>query len=230
MKIGVMQPYFMPYIGYFQLIKSVDRFVILDDVNYIKRGWSNRNYIIVNGARHRFTISLRGASQNKRYTDIELSDDFKRFLKTIEYAYKRSDCYAHVISLIKNVCSCRSDRFSELAISSLRDICSYLSIDTEILLSSELSKHDGLKGVNRIIDICRMLGGDIYINLPGGVSLYDREIFAGEGIELKFLQPSFGEYHQPGVESFIGGLSIIDVLMNNRVEDVNILLQSYKLK
>ena len=88
MTIGIMQPYFMPYIGYFQLIKAVDRFVILDDVNFITRGWANRNQIIVNGAKHRFSIRLCRQSQNRLFNEIVIADDFHRFFETLRHSYK----------------------------------------------------------------------------------------------------------------------------------------------
>lgn len=96
MKIGIMQPYFMPYIGYWQLIKEVDLYVIFDDVNYIKKGWINRNNILVHDKRHLFTISLQGASQNKLINEIAVSDDFIKFKKTISMAYSKAPYYKQV--------------------------------------------------------------------------------------------------------------------------------------
>ena len=84
MKLGIMQPYFMPYIGYFQLIKAVDKYVVYDDVNYIKGGWVNRNNILVNGEKKMFTITLKGASAYKHFNEIEIGDDFRKFMKTLE--------------------------------------------------------------------------------------------------------------------------------------------------
>ena len=73
MKVAIMQPYFFPYIGYFQLINAVDKFIIYDDVNYINRGWINRNQVLINGKESYITVPLKDASQNKLIKDITIS-------------------------------------------------------------------------------------------------------------------------------------------------------------
>ena len=103
MKLGIMQPYFLPYIGYFQLIKAVDKYVIYDDVNYIKKGWINRNNILCNGQAHLFSISLRGASQNKLINEIEISDDFSKFRKMIELSYRKAPYFEEVFKLLNSI-------------------------------------------------------------------------------------------------------------------------------
>ena len=100
MKLGIMQPYFVPYIGYWQLMNAVDKYVIYDDVNFIKRGWINRNNILVNGKAQLFTISLNRASQNRLINEIEIGDDFQNFLRTIEMAYKKAPYFDEVYNIL----------------------------------------------------------------------------------------------------------------------------------
>src|SRR5512140_19777 len=102
--IAIMQPYFLPYIGYFQLMAAVDKFVVFDDVNYINRGWINRNRLLLNGGAHTFTVPLRGASQNKLICDIELAEDDgwrDKLLRTISQSYAKTPCYAEVAPLME---------------------------------------------------------------------------------------------------------------------------------
>ena len=103
MTIGIMQPYFMPYIGYWQLLASVDIYVIYDDVNYIKKGWINRNNILVNNDKQLFTISLNGASQNKLINEITIADDFTKLRKTITMAYHKAPYYNNIMNLLDDI-------------------------------------------------------------------------------------------------------------------------------
>lgn len=140
MTLAIMQPYFLPYIGYFQLIKAVDKFVVYDDVNFIKRGWINRNNILVNGKAQLFTISLNRASQNRLINEIEIGDDFQNFLRTIEMAYKKRlismrfmNCY--------NILLFNPDRnVANFIANSLQEISCYLQLNTEFLMSSSIEK------------------------------------------------------------------------------------------
>lgn len=228
MKLGIMQPYFMPYIGYFQLMKAVDKYVIYDDVNYIKRGWINRNNILENGEKKLFTISLHKASQNKLINEIEIEDDFQKFLKTIQMNYRKAPYYSEIISLIERIVSFPDKNLARFLTNSFREILSYLSIDTELLVSSRLQKDCSLKGSDKILHICKLLGADTYYNAIGGQELYDKEEFAKNGIQLHFLQTAPISYPQFNQE-FVPYLSIIDVLMFNSPEKVNKLLDEYTL-
>lgn len=168
MKLGIMQPYFLPYIGYFQLIKAVDKYVIYDDVNYIKKGWINRNNILCNGQAHLFSISLRGASQNKLINEIEISDDFSKFRKMIELSYRKAPYFEEVFKLLNSIIDYPNKNLSLFLANSIKEICKYLSIDTEIIFSSEIEKNNDLKGQEKILEICKILQAKTYINAIGG--------------------------------------------------------------
>lgn len=228
MKLAIMQPYFMPYIGYFQLIKAVDKFVIYDDVNYINRGWINRNNILVNGKEHLFSISLGKASQNKLINEISIIDDFKKFMRMVEMAYKKAPYFDAVYGLLDEIINFTNRQLAVFLQNSLLKISDYLRIETEFVLSSSIGKDNSLRGQEKILEICKLLNATTYINPIGGQSLYDKNCFKLEGIELYFIQPRFSQYKQFG-SGFIGGLSIIDVMMFNSVEKINQMLDDYIL-
>ena len=229
MILGIMQPYFMPYIGYFQLMKAVDKYVVYDDVNYIKGGWVSRNNIIVNGEQKMFTITLKGTSSNKLFNEIEIGDDFHKFEKTLKLNYSKAIYFDTTMDLLKRIFSYPEKQLALFLSNSFKEILSYLEIETEILLSSELSKDNSLKGKERVFDICHLLQANRYYNAIGGEKLYDKLEFEKHGIHLNFLDTIVKEYRQMS-KTFIPNLSIIDVLMNNSKEEIHLLLDSYKLK
>ena len=216
MKLGIMQPYFMPYIGYFQLMKAVDKYVVYDDVNYIKGGWGNRNHILINGEKKMFTFTLRKASPNKFFNEIVIGDDFKKLMKTLRLNYSRAINFDQTMALMERI--------------SFREILSYLSVETEILMSSEIPKDNSLRGKDKIIQICEILGADTYYNAVGGKNLYDQEEFREHGITLNFVDSLPQVYSQLHTREFVSGLSMVDVLMNNTKDEVNRLLDSFQLR
>lgn len=228
MKLGIMQPYFLPYIGYFQLIKAVDKYVIYDDVNYIKGGWINRNNILVNKNKNLFTIMLKDASSNKLINEIEICDNFKKIKKTIEMNYKKAPFYDDVYLLLERIFSYDNKNLAKFIANSIVEISKYLNIDTEILISSEINKDNSLKAQDKVIDICKNLGANMYINAIGGQDLYNYDDFERNGITLNFIKTNEIKYKQFD-NDFIPFLSIIDVLMFNSIEDVNKLLDDYEL-
>lgn len=213
--IAVMQPYFLPYIGYFQLMAAVDRFVVFDDVNYINRGWINRNRLLLNGIAHTFTVPLRGASQNKLICEIELVDEQgwrNKLLRTVHQAYGKAPCYAKVSALLESLINFPSVRLDEFLLNSLREVARYLALEVEIVSTSRIYKNASLKGQERILDICRQECANIYINPIGGVILYDHASFSQQGLSLYFLRSRPVSYSQ-GTGGHVAGLSIMDALM-----------------
>lgn len=218
MKLGIMQPYFMPYIGYFQLMAAVDKYIIFDDVNYIKRGWSARNNIIVNGQKHLFNVTVEGGSQNNLYTQVTVIDDFTKLRRTIEMAYKKAPYFQNTMNILEKVFTYKDKRFNHFVRNSFSVILDYLGIETELLFSSDLPNNKDLKGKDKILDICLLLGASEYYNAIGGQELYSRQEFADNGIKLGFIEPTLEPYPQL-TKVFLPGLSIIDVLMMNSKED-----------
>ena len=223
MKIAIMQPYIFPYIGYFQLIHAADIFVFYDDVNYINRGWINRNRILLNGKDQLFTIPCKEASQNKLIKDIEVLADKKalqKMLATMQVAYKKAPFFADVYPVIEKVFNVNEgDTISEMAIASVADVCKYLSINKIFKKSSEEYNNRELKKADRLIDICHLEGISNYVNPPGGREIYTKEYYGAKDVDLEFLISERVDYEQFDNE-FVPWLSIIDILMFNSKEDI----------
>ena len=228
MKLAIMQPYFMPYIGYFQTMAAVDRYVVYDDVQYIKGGWVARNNLLVGGQRHMFTIQLKGASVNKNFNEIEIGDNFKKLTHLLQLNYCKAPYYREVMALLEDIFSYEDRNLARFLLNSYLKILDYLGIKTELILSSEIDKDCSLKGKDKVIDICRRQGATSYLNAIGGQTLYDKEEFAANGIELHFVKTGDIHYTQFG-EGFEPGLSIIDVLMFNGKEEIREFFDSYEL-
>ena len=228
MTLGIMQPYFMPYIGYWQLMAAVDTYVVYDDVNYIKGGWVSRNNILLHGKKHMFTITLNGASPNKLFNEITIKDDFKKFSRLIESAYRKAPYYAEVSALLEKIYSYEDKSLGAFMMNSFQVVLDYLEIDTKLVLSSTIEKDNDLRGKEKVKYICHLLGADTYYNAIGGQELYDKNDFKADGIDLHFVKTELSPYPQLNNE-FVPGLSMIDVLMFNHPIEVKQLLTNYKL-
>jgi hypothetical protein len=231
MKLAIMQPYIFPYIGYFSLIHSVDKFVFFDDVNFIKRGWINRNKILSSKKELLFSIPLKKASQNKLINEIFIADEVPwedKLLRTIEHSYGREPGFIKAYPLIEEVVRYKAEKISELANFSIMKICKYLEIERDFVNSSALLGIDlNKRGQDRIIDICKNVDADTYNNAIGGMSLYSKDLFKENNIKLNFISPIITPYNQSS-EKFISHLSIIDILMYNKKEDVIKMIESYE--
>lgn len=230
-KVGIMQPYFLPYIGYWQLMNAVDIYVVYDDVNYINRGWINRNRIVVNGKPQYINLLLSGASQNKLINEIELADNvenFKRIFRMLQLNYNKAPYYKEVCDMLQKILSNHHTNLALFLYEQLKYLAEYMEINTKIVLSSSVEKNDNLRGQDKILDICRSLNATEYYNAIGGQSLYSKEIFEENNIQLFFLQTDSIKYLQ-GKNTFESNLSILDVLMYNDKKRVCQFLNQYKL-
>jgi hypothetical protein len=217
MRLAVMQPYFLPYIGYFQLMAAVDKFVVFDDVNFINRGWINRNRILVGGEEAFATVPLSGASQNHKINEIAIAHDKPwqaKLLRTIEQSYKRAPYFEEVFPLMRTTVEAPATNLAAFVTQSLVSVKDWLGIACELVPSSAIYANTQLKGEARIVDICRQERATHYVNLPGGKDLYDKATFAAKGIALQFIQPQPVAYVQKA-PAFVPWLSILDVMMCN---------------
>lgn len=227
-----MQPYIFPYIGYFQLINAVDTFVFYDDVNYIKRGWINRNNILVNGAKRLITFPCVSASQNKFINEVEvdLNDKkFKEILTTIELSYKKAPYFDDVYNLVSTVLTGEHENIAQLAAESILKVSTYLKLDKQFKFSSiSHPESQGMDRADRLIYITKKENSNYYINAIGGQEIYGKSYFAQNSIKLNFLNSLITEYKQFKQE-FIPYLSIIDVMMFNSKVDIEKMLKRYEL-
>ncbi|UII31663.1 WbqC family protein [Fulvivirga ulvae] len=234
-KIAVMQPYVFPYLGYFQLINSVDIFVLYDDVNFIKQGWINRNKILLNGKESLFTVPINGVSSFRPIRETEISGPIylkwqKKFLKSLRQSYIKAPFFENIYPIIETVILRNHKNIGELAGDSIQLVSNYLGIDTEFLYSSEcFSDSKSLDKADRLIAIVNELSGDHYINPSGGKELYQKGMFEKAGLKLSFIKNHLRPYTQLG-EEFKAGLSIIDVLMFNDIEEIQKMLTQFELE
>lgn len=231
MKLGIMQPYFIPYIGYWQLMNAVDKYVVYDDVNFIKGGWINRNRILINGQPKYFNIPMLGASSFKLINEVQVNNEPKlieKNLRILESAYKKAPYYEVGYPLMKKILNCGKNNIAEYIVESFKIINEYLGITTELIISSTLNKDCSLKGQEKVLSICEMLGASEYYNAIGGQELYSFETFSQHGIILSFLKTCPITYKQFG-EEFQRDLSILDVIMFNSKDEVRKMLNQYEL-
>lgn len=227
-----MQPYFFPYIGYFQLLMAVDTFIFYDDVNFIKKGWINRNRILLNGEEHLITVPCIKPSQNKLINETYINLEhysIEKIDKTLYYAYSKAPYYEKISKIVKSVLSGNYLSIAELSAQSVIEVVNYLGLKKELKVSSMLNYDNGdLRGQDRILNIIIREGGSHYINAIGGMALYDKEVFGRKDIDLKFLMPEFKPYQQFS-KDFVPGLSIIDLLMFESKEVILNMLKRYTL-
>jgi hypothetical protein len=233
MAVAIMQPYFFPYLGYFQLVQAVDDFVFYDDVMFIKKGWINRNRILMQGRDFLFTIPLENQSQNKtiRESNVAWGADFPtKFLAQLDSAYKKAPQYDFVMPLIRDLLASQPESMAELAAKSIQMVWQYLGLEKRFHFSSQLSDNQAEGRADRLIHLTKRLGDSKYINALNGQSLYEKGFFAEQGVELLFINPSLSPYTQGKATEFMPGLSMIDVLMWNTKEQVNQMLTNYSLE
>ena len=231
MKLGIMQPYFFPYIGYWQLMNAVDKYVVYDDVNFIKGGWINRNRILLNGEGKYFNLPMLGASPNKKINEVRVNNNeaiINKNLRIIEACYKKAPYYNDVYVILERILRCNEENLASFIMFSFKEICSYLDISTELIMSSNLQKDNSLRAQNKVIHICKLLGATEYYNAIGGQKLYSYDYFFDNDIELNFLKTDNIEYKQFN-NDFVSNLSIIDVMMFNSVDKIQKMLNSYEL-
>jgi len=226
-----MQPYFFPYVGYFQLIAQSDLFVFHDDVQYLKGGWINRNRVLRNGGPCWITLPVRKAAHylpiNQRFYHLEPAVT-GRVLRRIDAAYRKAPRFAAIYPLIEDIVKFTAPNVATFNVNLIEALAVHLGIRTRFVSSSALDKDDQLTGQERVIDICRRLGASWYLNPIGGTHLYQRDRFAEAGIELRFLQPTVPPYPQFG-QTPVPDLSIIDALMFNNDKAIDALLRAFQL-
>jgi hypothetical protein len=230
LRIGIMQPYFLPYIGYFSLINAVEKFVLADDLQYIRRGWVNRNRIKVQGCSQYISVPVKAAPRATPINKIELFSSERSIYvlrRKIEANYSRCPYFNEVKNLILNFLV-PTTNLSDLNIALIKRVCDYLKISTSIYISSELNYAASVTREKRIQSICKTLGCTHYINSIGGIELYSKEDFSKLGLTLSFLKMNSIDYPQ-GQTNFVPDLSIIDVLMWNSRADVRKMLNNYSL-
>jgi len=221
MRVAIMQPYFFPYIGYFQLIAAVDLFVIYDNIKYTKKGWINRNRMLANGKDEMFSLPLKGDSDSLNIDQRVLAADFnpEKLLNKLSGAYRRAPHFADAFPLVEQIMRYEESNLFRFLHHAIVKTCAHLGIRTEIRVSSGVAVDHNLASQEKVLAICHAVGANTYVNAIGGRELYSAEAFRAKGLDLKFIQSNPFEYAQFG-EAFVPWLSIIDVMMFNSYESV----------
>jgi hypothetical protein len=228
MKVGIMQPYFMPYLGYFQLLNLVDRFVIYDNIEYTKKGWINRNRIILNGEISTISIPLKKGSDflniNERYLAENWDREKIKLINKLRQAYIKAPNYSVFFPIIEEILNEENKNLFEFIFNSIIKIKEFLEIKTEIIVSSHLKVNHDLKSQDKVLEICNNLGAKSYYNSIGGENLYFKESFDKENIDLNFIKVNDIKYNHSNSH-----LSIIDVIMHNSRSELNDLLNQFSM-
>lgn len=231
-KIAIMQPYFLPYLGYFQLIKAVNVFVVYDNIKYTKKGWINRNRMLVDGKDVLFTIPLAASSDflpvNEKYIAGDYPARKEKILAKIQQAYRKAPYCKAIFPVIEMIFNYNSRNLFDFVFNSIQKILELLKIQTELVISSTLAVDHASRGMDKVIAICKHLQAANYINPIGGISLYTGKEFKESGINLYFHNMNVVPYYQDA-HPFVSHLSIMDVLMYNNLERVHEMLEQYKL-
>lgn len=250
MKLGVMQPYFFPYLGYFQLIRAVDKFILYDSLPYIRHGWVNRNRILQvhQGIRY-IGVPLRKPTTGVAIREIRIDGSqpwAQTLLRSLWHNYRRAAAFEEIYPLAETLLAYPYETLSEINFATLKAVTTWLSIGTPIVYGSEkyhaielsLGETDPHcdKKTRRILALCRAEKADTYLNPPGGQTLYQPAVFQAKGIELQFLHPGDTPYPQTpdanrekAGHPFVCRLSILDVLMHCGLGGTRRLLGDYTL-
>jgi len=232
MKVAIMQPYFFPYIGYFQLINAVDEFIIYDNIEFTKRGWINRNRILVNGTDVLISLPLKKDSDylhvKERFLANTWEIDRKKMLNIIKESYRKAPFFYETYEVLEKCIMYEERNLFEFIFHSIQTIKNYLDIKTELIISSTIPIDHQLKSEEKVLAICKLIEADTYINPIGGLELYNKESFKENKLDLLFQKANYFDYIQFD-NKFIPWLSIIDVLMFNSPEEINFMLDQFEL-
>jgi hypothetical protein len=232
MKIALMQPYFLPYIGYFQLINAVDTFIFCDDVHFIKGGFINRNNILINQSKYRFTIPVQHVHFATTIRETKVANDpanwYRKLSKTVQN-YRKAPYFDAFFPIFDEILRGSIGRpISDVAIESIEATLKYIDLQRKTATTFGRYNNTHLSGAERIVDICRQENATTYLNAIGGQKLFNKDYFSAKTIELQFLKPNLTTYEQNSPQ-FIAGLSILDVLMWNAPATVKAMLSDYTL-
>lgn len=227
-----MQPYFFPYIGYFQLMNAVDEFIVYDNIEFTKKGWINRNRILVNGEDAYITLPLKKDSDYLDIKDRFLADTWTqervKMLNRIKDSYRKAPQFKEVFPLIESCILFEEKNLFNFIFNTIHQIKSHFRIATVLKKSSEISFDNTLKSEEKVIAICKSIEAKQYINPIGGITLYDSVRFSKENIELTFIKPEPQPYFQ-FENPFVPYLSILDVMMFNDSDKCSQMLSSFRL-
>ncbi len=234
-RLGIMQPYFFPYLGYFGLIASTDRWIVFDPVQYIRKGWMNRNRVLKAGGGEKLVgVSVAAHARETRIKDMRLAPDPRRFDVFVRQldAYKlaRAPFYDEVVALLRDCFDTTTDALVPFLVRCLDLTCAHIGIPLryEIYSQMELSHPEPTHPMEWSLFTCVALGVSEYLNPPGGRTFFDARRFSEAGVRLRFYEQELPAYEQ-GRRPFVAGLSVIDAMMFNTPEQIRAMLMQHRV-
>lgn len=230
--VAMMQPYWFPYLGYFQLIAAADTFVLGDNLQYVHPSWVNRNRVLSAGQPLLFTLPLQKDRSelaiNQRQLGDRADEAVEKLLRTLAMTYSKAPYRDDVLALLQPLLRYSERNLALYLEHSLRQVCAYLQIETPMHVASSLpvDERQVLNKQDRVIKLARHLQAERYLNAIGGTTLYDEDYFTRHGIELRFHRMDelcYTQFKDP----FVANLSIIDVMMFNPVSRIRQWLACY---
>ncbi len=235
MRLGIMQPYFLPYLGYFSLIAATDRFVIFDPVQYIRHGWINRNRVLKPDFEQPqyIQIPLVKHARQTLIRDIKISgrsDCKARIMRQIQHYKRRAPYFEQARSILQECLELETESLVALNVHCLVTVCRALDLEFKPTRFDELPQtiQPVLQAGEWAVHMSAALGASVYINPIGGRDIFQPQQFTDRGIELQFLENSLAEYPQKN-RQFVAGLSILDVLMFNSVAETRRQIDSFTI-
>jgi hypothetical protein len=204
-------------------MNAVDEFVAYDNIEFTKKGWINRNRILVNGKDSFITIPLKKDSDylsiRDRYIAEIWSSEKKKIMNRIIESYRKSPHINLVYPVIEKCILFEELNLFKYIFYSLNIVKEYLEIQTPLFISSTITINHELKAEKKVMAICKARNADTYVNPIGGLQLYIKDDFKNESIDLQFLKTNDFTYRQFN-NDFVPWLSIIDVMMFNSKEKI----------
>lgn len=227
MKLAIMQPYFFPYLGYFQLMQKSDTWIVFDNVQFIDKGWINRNRILhpnIGKEWQYITLPLDNRKQFSKISSLRIKDSEeweKNIFGKLSFYKKKAPYYKETIDFLSYCFTHKQESLSGFLTSCLVKTAQLLDIKTDIYMQSklEIPKKDASHPGQWALNISKELNAEEYINPLSGSYIFRPEEFFKHEIELKFLEPEIVPYKQDG-RDFVSSLSLIDIMMWNDIDEI----------
>jgi hypothetical protein len=228
MLISIIQPCFIPWLGYFEQMALADLFVYMDDVKYTRQNWRNNNKLLCASESKNVSIPVRKTSRHTLINQVSILNDLawqNKFLNKVSNWYRKAPHFDEVFSLISGVVLKRHDMLVDLNYGLNGAIAEYVGIETPVELSSNVPRNSSDK-VSRIIEIVKYFNADVLYDGKSAAYFIDIELFQEKGITIIFQDYKHSSYRQQSNSNFVPYMSIVDLLMNKGVESLGYILSS----
>jgi len=233
MKCAILQPTYLPWIGYFEMISSVDIFIVFDHVQFVKQSWHQRNRIKTPNGVTMLSLPVKNEKFNTKICDIKISYDnsnqLEKHWRVIEQSYKKSKYFKDYEIIFKEIYSQKHIFLEELNVKIISAICTILEIETKFIYSKDIYIEDyGMDKNLDLINLCKSVGADFIYDAKGAETFLNKEIFTSHGVEIKFQ-----EYEHPIYEQlwgdFVPYMSALDILFNEGPNSMGIIKSGRKI-